>query len=996
MNSSKMINKVNFKRRAIVATLLLVVVMLVFVGWKVFAAANPPSYGKQFYPYTRETSVRLTGDLTPSGPNRPDLEFATRDSHALWSDIRFRDLSTKAWSEATAGGEYKGVITFNIIEEEAQDDFNKREGYNLIPLNDNESSYGPIKLVAEWANGNPDYIINKLKEGSDESNYYLRSSNRYFVGVALPENTWYRLPSLIALSGGGLNMATDMVAQTPTTSKNRGVTFPSFKTTYSTTPWPKVFTIYGAEGKDKRQLVSSSKGNLRISTQTSSYWGNKHKLWFVEGKFSQEQIMAEINKTTAASGKRDATRFDSFTKNVYKEISTGGKQTFSYNTSIPVTDIKKITKADGTVRDYTLVVSDGYDRIAVQNFKLGVSDPDLAVDPNSISITPAAPQPAGSTASVSIDVLNNGTNDIASTYLLWRWNSTTAVQKVPIANFKAGERRKLKIEVKYPNHPDVLIFNINGYKDNPPNESDWENNRAQYKVGTGSVNLRATEIRVTPSKPQPGQIARFQVLVENESYTETITNTYLDWSVNGVAKERISSITLAPREKKWITDLKVTSVPQGDKLTIKAEINSGHNRPSTEYRDGGLDPWVDNKIEKVYDLKEKTLNLFVKSVSSGTATQSQNVTTRVEVGRENLPGDPMEAKTFAVKLFLVDASGKDTLVGTQQVTFSKPGENKTLMMSWNTGGRDLGNYNLVATINLPPSQGEKTYQDNQLSAGFTIYGRATNGTCKVTNHTSDISGTYEYCARYGTGYDSNGNSYSYCARYETGYYYEYFNSNFNKALSGTFVQENADEINGTDVPLVRSNSTTIKAGQGFNFVIDSKYTEDRGRTGNIYRAVAHFPKADGTIEDIELVKLSSSTNQVQWGIPLAWVAKHGDEVIYNEGGNPGSRNPEQDNYYYPGGRAYYASLAMPDGTYNIGVDLYASGVNNLTQCINIEYTVIGNLMDDFYVRQIMPEDPFPSEIFPTGPTIPWLNSVETLNRLADWVNFSEDTMNWPN
>ncbi|MET1167728.1 hypothetical protein ABWV16_22020, partial [Bacillus velezensis] len=178
------------------------------------------------------------------------------------------------------------------------------------------------------------------------------------------------------------------------------------------------FTMYGAEGTAERQTVSSAKGMLRISTTTSSYWGNKHKLWFVEGKFSQEQIMAEINKTTAASGKKDATRFDSFAKNVYKEISTGGKQTFSYNTSIPVTDIKKITKADGTVRDYTLVVSDGYDRIAVQNFKLGVSDPDLAVDPNSISITPAAPQPAGSTASVSIDVLNNGTNDIATTYLL--------------------------------------------------------------------------------------------------------------------------------------------------------------------------------------------------------------------------------------------------------------------------------------------------------------------------------------------------------------------------------------------------------------------------------------------------------------------------------------------------------------------------------------------------------------------------------------------------
>lgn len=990
------LHKGRVKKRAIVATLLLVVIMLVFVGWRVFAAATPPSYGKQFYPYTRDSTVRLTGDLTPSGPGRPELEFAQRQSYALWSDIRFRDLTTREWGTATPGGEYKGVITFNIIESEAQDDFNKREGYNLIPLKENGVEYGPVKMVAEWANGNPDYIINKLKAGSDESNYYLKASNRYFVGIQSQDNVWYRLPSLISLSGGGLNMSTDMVAQTPTTSTNRGVTFPSFKTTYSTTPWPKIFAMFGTDGTEERQIVNSTNGKLRISTTTSSYSGNKHKLWFLEGKFTQEEVLKEINKTTAASGKSDATRFDSFAKNVYKEISTNSKQTFNYNTTIPVSDIKKITKADGTVRDYTLVVSDGYDRIAVKDFKLGLYDPDLAVDPDSITITPAAPQPAGSTATVSIDVLNNSTKDVESTYLLWRWNSTTAAQKIPIANFKAGERRTLQIEVKYPSHPDLLVFNINGYKDSPPNESDWDNNRAVYKVGTGSVNLVAKDIRVTPSKPQEGQSAKFQVLVVNESYTETVTNTTLDWSVNGVAKARIDSITLAPREQKWISDLKVDKVPEGSKLTIKAEVNKGHDRPANEYKEGVQNPWLDNVIQKEYDLTNRTLNLFVKSISSGTATQSQNVTTRIEVGRENLPGDSLDAKSFDVKLFLVDANGKDTLVGTQQVTFSKPGENKTIMMAWNTGNRDLGNYNLVATINLPPTQGEKTYQDNQLSSGFTIYGSPTNGTCKVTNHTSDISGTYTYCARYNTSYDEDGNPTTYCVRYETGYYYEYFNSNFNKTVSGTFVQENADEINGRDVPLVRSGSSTIKAGQGFNFVIDSRYTEDRGLTGNIYRAVAHFPKADGTIEDIELVKLSSSTNQVQWGLPLAWVAKHGDEVIYRESGNPGSNDPEDDNYYYPGGRAYYSSLNMPAGTYNVGIDMYATGVNSLTQCLNVQFTVSGNLMDDFYVRQVMPEDPFPSELFPSGATLPWAGSESILKQLSDWVNFSEETINWPN
>ncbi|SEB27486.1 hypothetical protein SAMN03159332_6147 [Paenibacillus sp. 276b] len=68
------------------ATLLLILVMLIFVGWKVFAATTPPSYGKQFYPYTREKAILVTGDLTPSGPDRPDLKYTARNAYALWSD----------------------------------------------------------------------------------------------------------------------------------------------------------------------------------------------------------------------------------------------------------------------------------------------------------------------------------------------------------------------------------------------------------------------------------------------------------------------------------------------------------------------------------------------------------------------------------------------------------------------------------------------------------------------------------------------------------------------------------------------------------------------------------------------------------------------------------------------------------------------------------------------------------------------------------------------
>ncbi|KQN97028.1 hypothetical protein [Paenibacillus sp. Leaf72] len=971
----KLNNLARKKKRVFVTTLLLVVLFISFFTWKVFAAAPAPEYGLEFYPYTKSNSYQLTGDLTPSGPDRPELNGAIRPALGLWLDVRFKDIINNKWEPATPNGNYLATIHFNIQETQASDDFNAREGYHLVPYQD-------IGLVAGWAGGNPTYIKNKVDEFGvgNEANYFLHESNYYWVGarnIMRPtQNLWFRFPSIVGLSGGGIELE-NQVAQRPTTSIDRGVTFPTFKATYYTTPWPKIYAAYGSDNGVQREVVDAKNGKFRLSTTTFSYNSNKHKIWILKGKHSSQSVLNQINATTAKSGKDDARRFNGYAESVYKTFDTQNKRTFNFNGTLPITDLSSIMTADGKAHDFTLVVSDGYDRINVSNFKLGVYEQDLGCDCSSVTIDPIAPQPVGTEATVSVKVTNHSNVDISETYLIWRWNTSgSTIQKVPIKNFKANETRTISFSVKYPDRSALLILNLNGYKDSPTNESSWANNRCEIKIGSGEVNLKAMDMRINPTKPQSGKEVKVDVLVYNESYTETIVNTYLDWEVNGSKQIRPANFTLAPREQKWITDLTISSVPEGNRLSIKAEINSGHDRPANELRADGGNPWQDNIIKREYALNEKTLNWYLASVSGATAGQNQFVTTRIQVGRENLPDDQKEAKTAVVRLYAMDANSNERLLVTQNVTVAMPGEKSTVFVSWNTGDMAIGDYTLIATVNLPPTQAERTYADNSLTSSLKIIGGTSNTYCGI-EITSAISGFY-----------TDG--------FTTVYYYEYFNANLTNGVSGTFVEESADEINGIDVPLVRTGSTTVKAGQGFNFEVDARYWEDRDLTGSVNRAVAHFPQPDGTVLDIDLVKIASSRNNAKWGLPTAWVAKHGDEVIYREGSNPGSKDPTADNYYYPGGRAYYTSLESESGTYNFTIDLYATGVNNLNKCLYVSVNIDGTLMDDFYVRQIIPESPFPVELFPAGPTSIWRNDVGQLQGLTDWTNFANGTKNWPN
>jgi hypothetical protein len=933
--------------------------LLLFCLIQVASAAPQAIYGPTSALKTFGTKHSFSGYFSASG-----LEGRqTRGSWLRWHDVRYKNEIT---GQVTSN--YEPTTTFDLIESEPGDNFNRRRGYHAIYEDE-----ATIKMMASKFNGNADFVwrmISKARNGiipnSYPAKYALTKEHFFEADIGFP---YVHFGTVGVLSGGG-NFK--MVAT------GNGVDTPLFQTTYTYTPWPTIQFATPYDGLNPSQNVSLGLGKLKFNATTYTSKENRMSVWIVKGNVTQSQILTELKDGEGVS----VTLADP--QKAYRVLNNYGSG-IKINTQqdVPVDKFKHLLKLDGSVNDMTLVVSDPNERIAVMPFKIAVvPSPDLECACGAITIDPPAPREPGQPATIKVKVINHYDKPIAQTQLYWKWQTDTSAKKVDIYNLQPHEERIIEINTVYPYKSMNFVVNLNPNRNMPSNESNWNNNRCEYYVRVGLINLKALDIRVNPMKPQVGNKVVFDVLVENQSETENVPSTALNWWVNGELQTRPTEFSLAPKEQRWITDLEYPLVPNVKELKVRAFVNPDKDSPPNEKIPGVADPWKDNVIEKTFPVGNTQLNYYMKSISGGTYAYDAQITTVVRFGRQNLMADENKPKTTHINLYVLDSDGNYKKVGTKSVTLDGPGQEKTDSFTWDSSGLEPGNYTLIATINLDPvGESEITWVDNTIYTGLTIMPIYNPPWCKSSeNHTSDISGTETVC-------DADGNCW-------TIYYYEYLNASFrNGEIVGTFVDESADEIDGTDVPLVKMGRT-IKAGQGFTFEINSRYSEDRDMTGNIYRATATFARPDGTQETIELVPVSQSRNFVRWGLPLAWVSKHGDEVIYDESGNPGSNNPEDDNYYYPGGRAYYTSLNQPNGRYHFKVNVYARGVNELTQCLEGEIDVEKTLMNDFYVRQVIPEDPFPEEHF-SEPSPLWKDNLDVFDNLIDWYNYLDGTRDWP-
>ncbi|MED0738879.1 hypothetical protein [Aneurinibacillus thermoaerophilus] len=963
-----MLKNITLKRSTFVALLFI----FAFMGI-VYAAT--PIYGP--YSYSKDIKYQFYGDLSPSGLGSNQ----TRGAYALWHDVQFRDIFYNTIDPGA--GSYYPTVQFDLIENPGDPDIGKKRGYHVAP-NTKES----VTMLAKKMQGNPDYVWRVLSGKGKSVDYPnghpLVPPNSFYMVENIDD--WVSFGKIAALSGGGV-ADKDMNYQEFGWG-TRGVDYPVYKTQYQVTPWPEIYKAEPYEnGKPAPASgVTLANGQLQIDARTFGFYQNRFIAWVVKGKVTKEEVLADM-----ADGRRDEILNNKEKAALVKDMPVS--QIAHWDAPLPVSSFGNLLLQDGTENEMTLVISDGKDRIQVKPFKVKIKpSTDLEVVCPEVSISPAPPQPPHTKAVVSIPVVNHSDKETYDTYLLWRWGRDKTANRVDIPALKPREKRIIQVQTEYPSEIDYFITNLNPDRKAPSYEENWENNICKRVFDVQRINLKAKAIRLNVPNPQVGEKIKFDVLVENESKYEDVKNTDLGYRINGGEMRIISGINISAGEEKWISGLEYQSKSGDTQLSVWAKINQAQDKPANEWN-GTANPYLDNVVTANFPLGN--LDYYMDSVSNATVPLGESVNVKMVYGRYALPIDNGGSiSPVKIRLALYDNKKNEIPITTKTVTLNK-GDKKEDYVVISTNGLKPGSYTIMASINIPPEVGETTYANNIAIGTLQVLGIPTALSCGYSG-SSDSELSYIVCRK-----NSSGHRKCY-------YYYEDLNSDI-RNLSVVYVNPDIDDSQSGDVPLISQNTTVIKKGQGFTFTVDARYSEDYHDNKSVFmnsaKAVAEFPRADGTIEKVDLVRLEedSEAGRIKFGLPLNWLHKHSwDESVVNENGNPGSTNPEDENFYYAGGRAHYISLNHPEGSYTFTVKIYSNGVglgdNELMNCLEGHLIVKGNVMNDFYVRQVNPEFPFPSTHFPNGPTSWWQPFVNEVfdQDMINWYNYKDQWRNWPN
>ncbi|WP_197187625.1 ABC transporter permease [Brevibacillus agri] len=117
----------------------------------------------------------------------------------------------------------------------------------------------------------------------------------------------------------------------------------------------------------------------------------------------------------------------------------------------------------------------------IQIGEVEVNGENLLIVKSSFSITPKDPQEAGTSATITFNVKNEGKTE-HDTKLAVRWASSPTATILDVKGFKPGEVRKITVPTYYPQNSENFIANINPDKDKPSDESKWPDNRAEWPV----------------------------------------------------------------------------------------------------------------------------------------------------------------------------------------------------------------------------------------------------------------------------------------------------------------------------------------------------------------------------------------------------------------------------------------------------------------------------------------------------------------------------------
>lgn len=486
---------------------------------------------------------------------------------------------------------------------------------------------------------------------------------------------------------------------------------------------------------------------------------------------------------------------------------------------------------------------------------------------------------------------------------------------------------------------------VGGNSDSLPNSSGT--NGYLFAYSAGLPNLKIHDIRTQPSQPNKDDDITLEALVENESSRAITTN--MGWRVQDGTIKKTGNFTLNSGEKKWVRGPTITKgTLSDDDITLRtwAKINPDENKPQDE------ETFDDNAMSKNFPLFGG-IDLYADSVTGGSYFETQQLLTRVVVGRMD-KGEAPNTDTI-VRLTLRDKeNGNTKTIGEQSVSLAR-GQEQSFFLKWTA--EEEGQYDLIAEINPTRTIIETTYSNNIALAPLTIRKKGGAALCRIDpSHSYGISGTFTYQG------NARWNEDEQKWEYETltGYYYEFLHAYFKTSPEGSFVDDDGN--------VERQGTNTVEAGQGFNFEIASEYVDESDTYTGPKKVRMTIP--DETVNQMDQV-FPLGSNYNEWLLPQAWVERNGFEVKYQD--------VKPNGEWLNGGRAFYTPMDVQDGPYPFKIDVYEAGKNNLEVCLEDQVIIDGMLFDDFYVRRVYPGNPFPFGVTPM-----WEGHEHILTDLLDW------------
>lgn len=498
-----------------------------------------------------------------------------------------------------------------------------------------------------------------------------------------------------------------------------------------------------------------------------------------------------------------------------------------------------------------------------------------------------------------------------------------------------------------------------------PAKFNWPgNNKIEKSVVNNNKNLKVENVLPQPGKPKTGATVNLTVDVLNDNtfgyYLPITTDLY--WYVDGVLMGKRENITIPGGSRVTLDGFSFKGTK--GKHTVKFFVNPNKTKPAVEK----IYPQDNVIVKDIYFSDD--LDLYVTDCRGGYFLAGSTNTLSVKVGSSQESVKPV---TDTVDFYVAGEK-----IDTQQVTLD-PGEQKILTVDWTAPDSNWsGVFKVVVNGDMNP--GEITYANNVCTADLRVNKIATSLSCLP----DWISNTSLYC------YDGN----CQCGDCDEDPHYE-------------TLTVNIEEL----------QPTTIRAGEGFSFKVITNYDcsscsrcstscEDgscsagENKTcpefGGAREVVAFFPEGTPGVDDtlsnifvtrnglkgIKLIpKYLPGSNYNEWTLPRVVItpsdvekSDRGDDIKYVEDGyilDVGDPYDECDDEL-EGGHKHYTPFPTKDGAYTFVVAAWGGSEGyNLVDCKQASVTIKSSPYDDFIVRRVHPEKPFPA-----GIGINWQGHVE--------------------